>query len=695
MQKKILLFLSLCLCIGIQAEQRMSGGTSEPKENLYIHFNKHLTNIISRLALLDNDTQSPVHILNKLLDEDYLFYRRDEIYNVLHYAEWLLQQQPHNIQEEMVIDFNKVVDQVLNGDLDITEDEILHRHDLPLVTIDKRIKVKGKALFKSDVIIEKKLRVHGKARFYEDVKFKDEVVFENEVTFKDGVAFENEVTFKDGVAFENEVTFKEEVVFENEVTFKDGISFDGPLSISDLVVDCDLTVGCNISMVDSVDSGHGNIIKSGDRFIHNFGTDNTFVGKNAGNFNVFNTGIENVGIGVNALLTNTTGSDNTAVGYQALMSNVFGSDNVAVGANALANNNGGIQNVAVGSGALETSTLAVDNTAVGYQALTANTVGINNTAVGSIALQSNTGGNNNVAVGTSALSSNTAGVNNTAVGYQSLTANTAGVRNTAVGASALAANTTGQRNVAIGYNALLVNTSGEQNIAVGDQALLANTTGFFNIAVGTGAMSTCTEGFGNVAIGTNALEFNLTGSFNVAVGHFAGVFSGGSNNVFIQGGNAVVGGDNNIIIGTNGDASDVAITRIGTPGIQKCFIGGISGVTTDINDAVTVVVDSAGQLGTMSSSRRFKHSIQRMADESCAILQLEPVSFVYNSDKNEMRRFGLIAEEVDEVFPRLVVRDKDGEPVTVRYEVLPVLLLNEMKKLVARVEALEKMATTH
>jgi hypothetical protein len=103
-----------------------------------------------------------------------------------------------------------------------------------------------------------------------------------------------------------------------------------------------------------------------------------------------------------------------------------------------------------------------------------------------------------------------------------------------------------------------------------------------------------------------------------------------------------------------------------------------------------VLIDSAGQLGTVSSSERFKHSIQQMVDESAAILRLNPVSFVYKADESQTRQFGLIAEEVDAIFPRLVIRDKDGAPFTVRYEVLPVLLLNEMKKLVDKVATMDE-----
>jgi chorismate mutase len=114
--------------------------------------------------------------------------------------------------------------------------------------------------------------------------------------------------------------------------------------------------------------------------------------------------------------------------------------------------------------------------------------------------------------------------------------------------------------------------------------------------------------------------------------------------------------------------------------INQSFISGIRGITTVNNDAIAVLIDSAGQLGTVSSTMKVKHAIEDMNDESSTILDLRPVTFVYNGDVSEKKQYGLIAEEVNEIFPSIVVRNKDGEIETVQYHVLPVLLLNEMKK---------------
>jgi hypothetical protein len=123
---------------------------------------------------------------------------------------------------------------------------------------------------------------------------------------------------------------------------------------------------------------------------------------------------------------------------------------------------------------------------------------------------------------------------------------------------------------------------------------------------------------------------------------------------------------------------------------NSCFINNIRGKTTLFNDAIPVVIDSEGQLGTMSSSRRYKKEIQPMDKASEAILALKPVTFHYKSDNTNTSQFGLIAEEVAKVNPDLVVRDQNGVIYTVRYDAVNAMLLNEFLKEHCKVEQLKK-----
>ena len=91
-------------------------------------------------------------------------------------------------------------------------------------------------------------------------------------------------------------------------------------------------------------------------------------------------------------------------------------------------------------------------------------------------------------------------------------------------------------------------------------------------------------------------------------------------------------------------------------------------------------MDGNGQLGTVASSARFKKNIKPMDKTSEAILALKPVSFQYRSDSKGTPQFGLIAEEVAKVNPDLVVRNRNGEIYSVRYDAVNAMLLNEFLK---------------
>jgi len=370
---------------------------------------------------------------------------------------------------------------------------------------------------------------------------------------------------------------------------------------------------------------------------------------------------------------------NTAEGQNTLLSLTTGTYNTAVGWFSLRSNTSGILNTSVGAGALLANT-GDENTALGAGALLSNTVGVLNTANGAFALFSNTTGFQNTATGAFALFSNTAS-NNTATGFRALSKNTTGIRNTASGGQALFNNTIGGGNTATGYDALVNNTEGNVSTATGMQALFSNTTGGGNTATGFGALFSNTEGSNNLANGYSALASNTTGVGNTAIGNQAlGNNTSGSYNIAINGGHNLTTGIFNIVIANDGVAGESNTTRIGI--LQnRCFISGIREVTTGVPDAINVMIDSAGQLGTVSSSRRFKDQIKPMGQASAAILGLKPVTFHYKSDPaGAGPQFGLIAEEVAEVNPDLVVREKDGEIYTVRYDAVNAMLLNEFLK---------------
>jgi hypothetical protein len=173
---------------------------------------------------------------------------------------------------------------------------------------------------------------------------------------------------------------------------------------------------------------------------------------------------------------------------------------------------------------------------------------------------------------------------------------------------------------------------------------------------------------------------NTTGDFNTAIGYRAlDSATGGANTALgFQAGSSLTTGNNNIEIANTGDAADSSTIRIGL-NQSKTFVAGINGATIAAG-AAPVFVDVNDQLGTISSSRRFKKEIQPMNKASEAILALKPVTFHYKSDLTNTAQFGLVAEDVAEVNSDLVVRDKSGQIYTVRYDAVNAMLLNEFLK---------------
>ena len=314
--------------------------------------------------------------------------------------------------------------------------------------------------------------------------------------------------------------------------------------------------------------------------------------------------------------------------------------------------------------------LAGGNTADGQNALLSLSTGTFNSAFGFDAVLALSDASFDTGVGAGALLVDTGGTN-TAVGAGALFSNKIASFNNAVGAFALFNNDSdgtgaAEFNNAHGRNALVNNVDGDENDAFGDDAMEENTTGSQNTAMGDDALDANTTGSSNTAVGKEAGNSITTGSDNVCIGHNAGI--------------GIIDGSDIIAIGAEAAGQ---FANIG----PTCFIGAIVGEPTgDPGSTVPVLIDSNNNLGTFASSRRVKHDIKPMDNASDVILALKPVSFKYNHDKKGTPCFGLIAEEVAQVDPDLVVRDKDGEPWTVRYEQINAMLLNEFLKEHKKVE---------
>ena len=346
-----------------------------------------------------------------------------------------------------------------------------------------------------------------------------------------------------------------------------------------------------------------------------------------------------------------------------------------------------------------------------------------NTGLGWRSLFATTGGSQNTGVGAGALVLNTDD-GNTAVGAVALLLNTSGTENTAVGNGAMVFNDHRRANTALGFQALEYNTSHFTNVAVGTFAA-QNTDANFNTAVGGFSLRDNTSGARNTAVGAGALESMLGGDDNTTVGELAGGNYTGteSNNICIGSGTEGTAGESNAIrignastsgginvINTSALANAITIgagmstgginilTLLGfgsvsignglqtTNGASTCFVGGIFN-QTPVAGSHAVVVGPNNQLADATlSSRRFKKDIAPIDKLSEGILALRPVTFHWKNDNTNEPEFGLVAEEVAEVNLDWITRNPQGEVTGVRYETIPVLLLNEFLKEHKKVE---------
>ena len=432
---------------------------------------------------------------------------------------------------------------------------------------------------------------------------------------------------------------------------------------------------------------------------------NLFLGARAGSHNVAGSGQLNTFSGYAAGLFNTTGSSNTFSGFQAGLFNTTGNDNAFYGYEAGINNTTGLYNTFSGYAAGGNNTTASYNTFSGFSAGLANNgtynaffgyaAGLDNTSGGSDAFYGAFAGFNNttaccnVFTGYKSGYSNTTGGFNVFSGWKAGYSNTGGQYNVFDGYQAGYSNALGQNNVFVGYQAGYNNTGddmghGQSNAFFGYQAGYSNNSGTGNAFAGYQAGFSNTGGGGNAFFGGDAGDMNTYGSGNTFIGSGAGQNNTvGNNNIYIADGGPFSGSESNTIR----IASDRSVTA--------AYIGGIYGSTS--SSGIPVYVNSNGQLGTQTSSLRFKEQIADMGDSTGALMKLRPVTFLYKPEYSKGDRtlqYGLIAEEVAQVYPELVAYDKDGQPYTVRYQYLTPMLLNEAQKQYRRAEAQAEVIKT-
>ena len=425
-----------------------------------------------------------------------------------------------------------------------------------------------------------------------------------------------------------------------------------------------------------------------------------------------------IAIGNNATSgANSGGGQNSiAIGYQAKANSTSdsGASGIAIGAYS----NAGDHSVALGTSALNSNTTGSDNIAVGTSALKSNTTGPGNIAIGENTLYSNTRGDDNIAIGRNALYQSDTGGGNIAIGYQAMYyQNDINNGNTAVGYQAMVGTNSASNyhNTAIGYRAL--NRAGNsaenagQNTAVGSGALENNVTGFGNTAIGSDALNTGRQGDYNTGLGYYACA-NVTGSNKTCIGassgpsYSAALGQGTEKTIFLGDADTTVYIPGNLVVGKRAFIG----ASLGDSGTKRnCLFyntergwHGVYGYKGsgdrdswgfNMDDMINGRMWNDFRLGftlkNYISDRRLKYVGTNNNDGLDKIKQLKVFNYVYKKDTTKTPHVGVIAQDLQKVFPNAVKKGKDGF-LTIRMEDMFYAVINAIKELDAKYQAQEK-----
>ena len=428
--------------------------------------------------------------------------------------------------------------------------------------------------------------------------------------------------------------------------------------------------------------------------------------------------MNSIAIGNNATSgANSGGGQNSiAIGNQAKANSTSdsGTSGIAIGAYS----NAGDHSVALGTSALKSNTTGSDNIAVGTSALKSNTTGPGNIAIGENTLYSNTRGDDNIAIGRNALYQSDTGGGNIAIGYQAMYhQNDINYGNTAVGYQAMVGTNSASNyhNTAIGYRAL--NRAGNstesagQNTAVGSGALENNVTGYGNTAIGSDALNTGRQGDYNTGLGYYACA-NVTGSNKTCIGassgpsYSAALGQGTEKTIFLGDADTTVYIPGNLVVGKRAFIG----ASLGDSGTKRnCLFyntergwHGVYGYKGsgdrdswgfNMDDMINGRMWNDFRLGftlkNYISDRRLKYVGTNNNDGLDKIKQLKVFNYVYKKDTTKTPHVGVIAQDLQKVFPNAVKKGTDGF-LTIRMEDMFYAVINAIKELDAKYQAQEK-----
>ena len=434
---------------------------------------------------------------------------------------------------------------------------------------------------------------------------------------------------------------------------------------------------------------------------------------------------------VNAAIAIGYGADSNSASTIAIgtTASATGGSAVAIGTDARAT---GGRSIAIGpsngrgDGDNEGSTMAAgDNSialGIGAYALSNNSIAIGNDAKAPASAYSTSPAAGNIAIGPGAMKYGKSSFGSVAIGIDALQNVDGGTNNIGIGHNTLYNTTSGWHNIALGYEALKNNTTGTYNIALGYGAGNASTSPSYNTAVGAYTLYNNQTGGQNTALGYNACQY-VTGSNKTCIGANSGpainsdwakdnterIFIGGRSNYnnapavlevhnlnarsrFRNYGNK---SDNATSVVINGNL--IVKGRIVTnPEVfsknkvyDYCALAITEGSGNDYAYYRYCGPEAENILNVIASDRRLKYVGKDNNDGLAKIKQLKVFNYVYKKDTTKTPHVGVIAQDLQKVFPNAVQKGKDGF-LTIRMEDMFYAVINAIKELDAKYQAQEK-----
>lgn len=413
---------------------------------------------------------------------------------------------------------------------------------------------------------------------------------------------------------------------------------------------------------------------------------------------------------------NIEARDNVAIGYQSMNALKNAQGNTALGLSALSENISGKYNTAIGYNA--GSTLQADyNTYIGAGA-GEKASGSRNTAVGYQAGYNNSG-SVNVFVGANAGRTGS-GSYNVGIGYDALRS-VSGNYNVAIGTGALKNLTTGSYNTAIGYNACQYVTTGSHKTCIGyNSGPGANTQTSYMSATGSWSrgqtvsdyLGSKTDNLERTYIGGRpynyggdaVMEIHNVGGTNSNLINNPGVKS---NTTTVINGNLIVRGRAMMTIGSKlwsfvevdpkGSSAEHSMGYYSNNNVGTILAGNQQDYTvcydTKVNTGILPVKLKGGVcLDSTSSDRRLKNIGTRNLAGLKELNQLKIYDYTFKNDKSKHSQIGVMAQDLQKVFPNSVFEGPDGY-LRIRWDEMFFASINAIKELDRKIVRLVNRAT--